>query len=265
MLSSRTLSGRFVRKIQALTNDPKHPTESLVCQGRVLVPVKFSKKFVRFPPARMSDPAQSQTITIERGDGGPLDLKIISPNIAGADASLRVLEPGERYELTLTMSPPRPANKKRILWKLETGVPEAPKVSLSAYLTVTPRVKAVPPKFTLPNSVASDTQRRVRLVWDGQPAGKILGASLSDKKLSVTVEQVKGRDVIVLDIPAGYQRSRANLAVVVRTDDATMPRLRIPISPGRRVSARRPAKPASVTAKQRPNVRRVLPSGSGVE
>ncbi len=263
VLSSRNLSGIVVRKIRALTNDPMHPSESLVCQGRVLVPAKLSKKFVRFPAARMSDPTQTQTVTIERGDGGPLDLKVISPNVAGAEASLRVLEPGERYELILTMSPPRPANKKRILWKLATGVPESPRISLSAYLTVTPRVKAVPPKITLPNPVTSNTQQRVRLLWDGQPAGKILGASVRDQDLSVSVEQDKGGDVIVLDIPAGYELSRAGLAVVVSTDDATMPRVRIPIFAGRRPSANRSVRPAAAAVKPRPNVRRAVPRGSG--
>ncbi|MCP4245977.1 MAG: hypothetical protein GY778_02910 [bacterium] len=263
VLSSRAIYGKFIRKIQAVTNDPNHPTESLVCQGRVLVPVKFSKRFVRFPLVRMGDPAQSQTVTIERGDGGPLDLKVVSPKVAGADASLKVIEPGQRYELTVTMSPPWPVNKKRLSWKLETGVPEAPTANMLAYLNVTPRLKAMPPKFTLPTPVTTDTQQRVRLIWDGAPAGEILGASLADKDLSVSVEKQKGRDMVVLDIPAGYQVPRRGLAVVVRTNDTSMPQLNIPIASGRRASAGRRPKPARAAAQARPNVRRVVPGRSG--
>lgn len=78
---------------------------------------------------------QTKTITITRGDGGPLDLKVLGFHKPGPTAKLRVIEPGQRYELDVTFSRAGPNGRYSNSVELDTGVAEQPrdKVRFSAY------------------------------------------------------------------------------------------------------------------------------------
>ena len=89
--------------------------------------------FGRLPEAASPSPI---VVTIRRGDGGPLDLRITGPGRPGIQGELRVLEPGEHYELTVWLDPPQRAGRLRGWLSLRTGVPEAPTRTVPVYADV---------------------------------------------------------------------------------------------------------------------------------
>ena len=77
--------------------------------------------------ARDAKPEQlKRTVTITRGDGGPLKLKLKPVKTKGVEAKLKELKPGERYELEIALTPPFASERVHTRISLETGLPKAP-------------------------------------------------------------------------------------------------------------------------------------------
>ncbi|MFH0980878.1 MAG: hypothetical protein V2A79_04995 [Planctomycetota bacterium] len=181
--------------------------------------------------------AQQQKVTITRGDGGPLNLKLAPVDLANFEAQLREIEPGERYELEVTLSPPFLAERMRTNLTLETGIAEAPTTTLPVFGSIAPRVSAEPSRVTLPPKLDSDWEQAVHLVWDDDLAHKILGATANDEGLVVRVEEQGDQQQVVLQVPPTYKPRPGVSMVTIKTDDTEMPEVQVPIGPSR------PAKP----------------------
>jgi hypothetical protein len=229
-LNSKRLTGPFSQQISVTTNDQSRARETLICKGKVLLPFKANPRILRFGPVRHGDPAQSKTFRIARGDGGPLAPEVVPPAGSGVQAELSEITPGEVYDLKVTMTPPWPQARKGYALNLKTGIPEAPEMSLPVQINVIPRLQAKPGRYSFATPGDSPMEASVALVWDGEEAGSILGATTKDPNLNVRVEEANGQQRVFVQVPAGYEPPRVPPAVVVRTDDLKASQLRIPIS-----------------------------------
>ena len=216
------------------TNDPEKPNVKLTCAGKVLVPFQTAPRTVNFGKLRRDAPAQTKTVTITRGDGGPLKLDVLPTSNKRVKTELREVEPGEKYALEVTIEPPWPNDRFRGRINIATGVPETPRSSIALYANITPRLVAQPSRFTLPSTFNNDMQRSAKLIWDDDQPHKILGATVNDPDLSVAVEEKDGQQHLVLNIPAGYRRKAGARYVTVRTDDPVASNLKVPVTFARR-------------------------------
>jgi len=244
-------SGPFTRKISVLTNDAEHQRESLECAGTVRVPFKMEPRAVfnsvSFGEIQGSADAQRKTVTITRGDGGPLAPELLPSDHPNVQVALREIEPGECYELDVVMSPPWPKNRTvRANLTLKTGVPEAPEDTIRVYARIAPRLRAIPAHLRLPREIKSELERKVRLMWSGGNPGQILEATTSDARMSVRIEEENGQQVVVLQVPADYTPpARGSAFVTVKTDDPEAPTLSIQVYAARRPSIAPPARRAT--------------------
>jgi len=228
-LATGSRSGEFSRAISVQTNDAEHPQVALTCKARALVAIKADPMQVNFGRIARDAGPQTRTITITRGDGGPISPELVPSKDTAVSAKLREIEPGERYELDVTVAPPWGNDRLSGAVAIKTGLPEAPVETIRVYGQVDPRLRAEPGNFTLPQELAEQMELRARLRWSGEPA-KVLGVSTSDPDLTVRLEEENGEQAVVLVAPAGYHRKAASGAyVVVTTDDEAIPALRIPI------------------------------------
>ena len=194
----------------------------------------MNPKRLSFGQVSRKAPTQSKKVIITRGDGGPLALKLAPGNLQGFGAQLREIEPGERYELEVTLAPPLESARVRTNLRLETGLAEAPIITIPAYATQLPRVVAQPRRFTLPAQLDSDYHQAVRLVWDDDAEHKILSVSASDPGLKVSLIEEDGEQEVVLEIPDGYKPRPGARTVTVTTDDAEVPEIRVPVTMARK-------------------------------
>ena len=232
--------GTFKRKIVVNTNDPAHAREVLECVARVLVPIKATPRTAQFERVPRDAPAQHRTIELLPGDGGPISPSLLDTRGPGIQAKLREIEPGQRYALDVTVSPPWPNEPVSGLVRLQTGVPQAPQMSIRVFARVLPRVEATPKHLRLSPRPGSVTSSVIRFRWHDGPPGKLLGAACDDPNVTVTVKDTARGQQVYVQVPPGYQPARASSAVTIRTDDPQAPTVRVLITyrratkPGRR-------------------------------
>ncbi|UCE58116.1 MAG: hypothetical protein JSU63_11785 [Phycisphaerales bacterium] len=126
------------------SNDPENT--------KVKLEVEFEQRQAVAPDCRLDSPPsrrcylgslrrsgspKTRTIAFERGDGGPLNPKVVGFMWPGPTAKLRTIELGERYEVDITMYPPWPERSTSNWILLETGVAEQPeaRIGFHAYFS----------------------------------------------------------------------------------------------------------------------------------
>jgi len=211
------------------TNDPQNTRTQLMCIGVVKVPLKLTPRTISFPRISRDAESVSRTIQITRGDGGPIKPEIVPPADKHVQATLHEVEPGEEYELEVKLVPPWPARSLRSNLTIKTGVKQAPTDTIRIYASIAPRLAAIPSRFMIPAKLEQDRDLRVRLAWSGGKPGKILSVKSSNPKLTAKLVEEKGQQYVVLHVPKDFsalQRGRG--FVTIKTDDKTLPVLRVP-------------------------------------
>lgn len=252
-MDTKGSGGSFGRKIVVTTNDPERPRLELLCKGQVLVPIKAEPASVKFPDILRDDPAQEQTVEILRGDDGPIAPVLMPLSSKYIGAELTEIEPGERYALKVTISPPWPNGSLRRFIKLKTGVAHTPETSILVSAKIEPRAMAVPKHVSVRNTDSAFKQS-IYLQWAGGPPKNIVKATCNDPKVTVRVKTAGGRQRVVVRIPAGHEPPPRTSYISIQTDDAEAPLLRVPIkyvgkARRSRLSGRSAGKEASAKSK----------------
>jgi len=244
-------SGPFTRTITATTNDADHRWVTLTCAGTVLVPSQIKPSTIRFGQLSRDAGPQQMTVTITRGDGGPLALEVLPPSDPNLRASLREIEPGECYELDIEVTPGWSKGLWRTNLMLKTGIAEVPQEKIAVYAYLVPRLRAMPGRFTIPRNLPAERELRARLLWSNNRPSQILEVTSSDANTPVRIEERNRQQYVVLSVPAGYQAPvRPRPVVTLKTDDPEVPTLQIQVWPAPvRRTARTPARAARTTSR----------------
>jgi hypothetical protein len=171
-----------------------------------------------------------KTLHVKRGAGGPIDPKIKSTGSPHVEAELVAVQPGEHYELHLTASPPWPNGLLRGMLVMETGVERSPLERITVYGRVTPRLTAIPNRLTIPRRVDRALDLKSTLRWSSEKPGQVLEVTVNHPDLTVSIEEQRSRQVVVLHVPEGFDAgARPRMLVTLKTDDKDVPELKIPI------------------------------------
>lgn len=235
------------------TNDPNHPNETLTCTGRILQPLHMTPARVNFGNIARNSATQYKTITLTRGDGGPITPTVGRPaKTAGLDAQICEVEPGDHYELELSVGPPWPQGGFKDILTINTGLDIAPEITLLVTGTVAQRLTARPTRLDLPVERAEAMESRVDLNWsDGSP-GRILEATCSIPESTVRVEEEDGKQVLVLTVPAGSEGIAGRHQITIKTDDSEVPTYSIPVQFRQQRGARALPSGKTITPKRIP-------------
>ena len=236
----------------------------LDCATKVLVPYRIAPTYVRFQRIPRNAGPQTQTVKLTRGDGGPLAPTLLPLHNKNVETALREIEPGESYELDITVKPPWPNQLMRVALPLETGVPESPRGTIQVSAQIMPQLAAQPGRLTIRTPQDTPQEYRIALKWASESHGRVTEASSRDKRIKVQVEERDGRQELLVTVPAGYMRPapRQSATITVKTDDRWAPRLDIPVyvtqaAPRRSLTPARgnnPALRSQPTAQQRPGL-----------
>lgn len=229
-------AGEFTRKVMLYTNDPEHRTEQLECVGKVLVPYKLTPRMANFGRLSYDAETTSETMTIERGDGDPLNLGepvVEGRNKENITAELREIEPGEKYEVDIKLKPPWPNRIVRGQVKIDTGLDDDKQVIINVQARVVPRINPIPSTLYIPSPLRHKLQRNITLRWTGATGYKATGAECDVKDAVIQINDTDGQQHISVIFPEGYAApARGGQFVHILTDDPKMPRVDVEIRAG---------------------------------
>lgn len=201
----------------------------LICKGTILEAIRVSPKSFSFGRISRGSGPQTKKVTITQGDGGPLALKLLGETPKSIKAKLNEIEPGKRYELEVTLSPPFSTDRVSTNLKLETGVADARTASIRVFASVKPRVAAQPKTFKIPHDRDPDWEQTLKLTWDDDKPLKISRAKIDNPKLSVRLDEEEGKQVIVVQALPDYTPTPRRQHITLFTDDPGTPELKIAV------------------------------------
>lgn len=222
-------TGKVTRKIRVTTNDRENQQAVLECVADVKSALALRPSRVNFGNIERDDGPMTREITITKGDGGPISPKVIRTGSNNITAELEEIEAGEEYKLTVTASPPWPNRMVRGNLQIETGVEKSPRERITVYGRITPRLTAIPSRFTLPRDIQADQELTARLRWSNNKPGKVVDVSVDHPRLKAEVIEEQGQQLVKLTVPAGFDNVRPRYSVKVTTDDSSVPELTIPV------------------------------------
>jgi hypothetical protein len=214
---------------------------TLTCKGKVLTAVNIKPRSLNFGDVPRKE-STTKKVEITRGAAGPLKPEMLPLKLQGVTAELKEIEPGERYEMSITVTPPFDRQRLRGRVELKTGLEQTPTERVSFYARLAPRVKAVPARVVIPTERGADWSQAIALRWDDAEAHKIVNARINDTRLAVRVdERAEGDQVVVLSVPGDYALPRGRRTITINTDDAESPRVTVPVQAARTRQAARKA------------------------
>ena len=234
-MSTNNRVGKFTKSVSVHTNDPSQKRVTLRCVGTALAALTADPTRTSFGKIERDATSITKTVQLKRGAGGAINPSVVRTSDARAvTTAFREIEPGELYEMDITLGPPWPKGRKRGWVRLQTGVKEAPETTVQFTYSIKPYVEAFPPRVTIRPDQSEPREHVVKLRWHDDAAREILNATVVDKKLSARVEDApEGGQRVIVEIPAGYTaKKRRSNAVVITIDDETEPSIRVPISIG---------------------------------
>jgi hypothetical protein len=225
------LRGKLSKMVFVATNDRENPALRLECEAEILSALKCDPERADLGRIKRNQGKIEQSVKITRGNGGPLKPRVAFTTNPQVTAELRENEPGESYDLLVAAQPPWPNGTLRATVQIETGVEQVPLESVVVLASVAPRLQAVPARFTLRPEQKGDLRLVARLAWDDEQPGNATGATVNDPNLVVRIEQQRDQQVVVLNVPTDYNpQPNKNVQVTVKTDDAAVPLLQIPVT-----------------------------------
>jgi hypothetical protein len=250
-INCHKLTSQFTKKITVTTNDPKHAVEHLICMGTILEAVRITPKNLNFGRISRRSEVQTKKVVLTRGDGGPIKLKLLGDAPSSIEVKLTEIEPGERYELEATVRPTFASERVSANLRLETGVADAPAASVRVFATVTPRISLQPRRVSIAADRDPAWKQTFRLMWDDDAPAKVLEVKIDNPYLTLTVQEVDGRQQFLLGALPDYTVRTRKHTVTVVTDDPEIPEVKISLTITGKIKSSRASRKVSIPSRDR--------------
>ena len=230
------------------TGIPEAPQDTIRVYARVMPRLTVEGYRFRIPANMTSDTDLRLRLKWAGGSPG----KVLEVDSSDPQLPAHVEEDrGQQFVVLHVPADYKMPEGQRATVTLKTDDAQAPTLKIPVQAPPpAPRARVMPSRLTIPPESTTDLDLTARIVWSDGPPGKILEASASDPKLSVRVEEQNNEQVVTVHAPAGYAPTTPmSPSVTIKTDDAKMPVLRIPIYVPRPV-ARLRAVPSRFTVPQ---------------
>ena len=233
-LASATLSGPVVRTITVSSNDPLQPTSLLRLSATVPTSVEVDRSAVIFQFVGEGAKPETKIVRIVNRQPAPLMVEGPRSTNPAFTAELRIVNPGQEFELNITTVPPPIGNTISSVISMTTSSPDMPLITVQAYAVTRLPVVVSPPQIDLPAApLAGGVNVSVSIT--GAASDSLV---LSDPTLGFVGATVQLREVqpgrlfhLNLAFPAGFALPKnAAAEVTVKSNNPMLPLIRIPIT-----------------------------------
>jgi hypothetical protein len=238
--TSRKPKGKFTKAINVTSNDANFRATTLNCEAVIKVPYDMEPNIINFGTIERASAGETRTFKIKRGDGGPLNPEIEPVKDANLKLTLKEITAGDEYDLEVQALPPWPASSVEGYINFKTGVPESPDDKIRYYGRMAVRLRAAPNKIAVQPELKEDLKMRVRMIWSGDKPGKVVDVTATDPLITGKFVEDQNEQYVDVLVPKTFKASQKGTFVIVKTDDAEVPELRIQVVPSQASNAPEP-------------------------
>jgi len=233
-LASAALSGPIVRTITVSCNDRLQPGTVLRISATVGTPVEVIPATVLFQFTTETTNRETQTVRILNHQPESLSVEEPRSTNGAFQAELRVVKPGQEFELGISAMPPPSGDTISGVISVKTSSPEMPLISVQTHAATRPDLVLSPTQIVLPGApLAAGVNPSVTIM--GMASNPLV---LSDPKLSFAGLEVQLRELqpgrlfsLSVAFPVGFELPKNEAAeVTVKSNYAKFPVIRIPIT-----------------------------------
>jgi hypothetical protein len=233
-LATDALSGPIVRTIAVSCNDPLQPSTVLRFSATVWAPVEVTPSLVLFQFTTETTNSAPQTVRIVNHQAEPLRLEEPRSTNEAFKVELRVVKPGQEFELGISAAPPSGGDNVSGVISVKTSSPEMPIVSVGARAMTRPDLVLSPTLIVLPEApLAAGVNPSITIM--GMASNPLV---LSDPKLNLPGLEVQLRELqpgrlfsLSVAFPAGFELPKnESVEVTLKSNYPKYPVIRIPIT-----------------------------------
>jgi hypothetical protein len=234
-INSSYLRGTIEKTVTVASNDKSQPTIMLRMRGNIWKPIEFNP-----PVAYLHLPSGSPTSTstaIRISNKTDQALTLSPPESANKffSGTLKTIEPGKEFELTVASVPPMPTGSVQGSISIKTSVTSMPVLNIPiTAIAPQPEVLVMPPSITLAAAASNQTITQSIAIQATAPQPLTLSnAAVNAKGIDVQVKELlPGRRYnLTLTFPQGFQIPPGQeLELSVKSNYPQFPVIRVPIS-----------------------------------
>jgi len=229
-------SGTLSKSVTVTTNATMNKTSIVLhIKGEVWQPVQVTPRSAAFGRVT-SDKAKvglARKLTIVNNVEGEMKLSGIEVSNPVFKAEVTPIEPGKKYELTVTVVSPLKTGNNSGKIKLTTGIAGTPTLHIPVYAYVTSPVDVTPTKLSLPVTRLQNLTRQFYIRSNVNQPLEItdLKSSSPDLKLKLTDVRKSLTYRLTVDVPATYKPPASGRDTIsFKTNNSAVPSITIPIT-----------------------------------
>jgi len=229
-------------EVQALVffNDPLLPKAVLTLRGRVRPPIEIRPFGAVFLAAFKDEPVE-RVLTLVNNEAKPISIKPIRTDGSRFTASLKTVEPGKVYSVSVRVIPGTPAGRYEETLVIEAATPEVKVLKIPVHLFVKPDLYAAPDavdfgEISLEQIRSSaeilDLLKQTILVKSRRDPFSIVSVVCDLPAVTMRQTPSSPSQTFRIDVSlnqARLERGPLRGAIVVKTSDSELPELRIPV------------------------------------
>jgi hypothetical protein len=264
--NSTALTGTVLKTATVSCNDPAQTNVLLYLGGTVWKPIDTIPAMAFFYVSSETVSNESRVVRLISNLEQPITVSNVQCTNEAFRTELSTVTPGKEFELRITAVPPFVTPSTLAVVTMKTSAPEAPSLSVNAYIQVQPAVTVAPSQMTLPaTGVGSNYSAIIVVRNNGTNALELSDARVDPPEIKLLLqESERGRLFnVVLSFPPGLRIPPGQkAAVTMKTNHPRFPLLSVPIiqlPPSVSMPSVRPAQAAVMANAPAPGTR-VIPS-----
>jgi hypothetical protein len=204
-------------------------------KGELWQPVQVSPAsaaFARVPQQSKDDAAMVRKLTIVNNVDGPAKLTGIKVPSDSFKAEVKELEPGKKFELTVSLVPPLKPGPVYGNIEVATGITEMPILKIPVNAFIVADVDVTPNQLALPQARVAALQRQLYVRNNVQTAVKLSDLQCTNSALTLDLRETQPgvAFLITVNIPTEYKPSPGGDTITFKTDRASLPLVTVPIT-----------------------------------
>lgn len=251
-ISTGHSTGPIAKSVTVVTNIPgAASTVTIQMKGelwQVIQATPNSALFGNVSAQQTKEGTVFRKLTITNNSDAATKLGELKSNNPSFKPEIKELEPGKKWELTVSLGLPLPTGVQSGMIELQTGMTDLPKLQIACSAYLVADVDVVPNKMMIPAARSVNLQRDFYVRNNATKPLKVYDLAVSNPQLKAGMQETQtGVSYrITLDIPPDYKPGKDGDTITFKTDNPNFPSMTIPITeqtspPNSAVNAKRPA------------------------